>query len=77
MEKIISWNVNGIRACVNKGFISWLEKEKADIICLQEIKALEEQFPEELMNRKEHFYIFPAKKKGYSGVFIVNLDKFK
>jgi exodeoxyribonuclease-3 len=70
--KIVSWNVNGIRACVNKGFIDFLDTEKPDIVCLQEIKALEEQFPEELINRPEHFYIHSAEKKGYSGVTIIS-----
>jgi len=41
--KIISYNVNGIRAAVKKGFIDWLIKENPDIICLQEIKALKSQ----------------------------------
>jgi exodeoxyribonuclease-3 len=68
--KIVSWNVNGIRACHNKGFIDYLNKEKADIVCLQEIKALEEQFPDEVMERPEHLYIHSAQKKGYSGVAI-------
>ena len=70
--KIVSWNVNGIRACVNKGFIEFLDEQKADIVCLQEIKALEEQFPEELIGREEHFYIHSAEKKGYSGVTIIS-----
>lgn len=70
--KIASWNVNGIRACVNKGFIDWLDIEKADVVCLQEIKALEEQFPKELIERDEFFYIHPAQKKGYSGVTIIS-----
>ena len=72
LMKIVSWNVNGIRACVNKGFIDFLNNEKADVVCLQEIKALEEQFPEELMERSEHFYIHSAEKKGYSGVCIIS-----
>ena len=41
--KIVSYNVNGIRAAMNKGLIDWLVKEDPDVICLQEIKALEEQ----------------------------------
>lgn len=69
--KIVSWNVNGIRACVKKGFVEWMDEEKADVICLQEIKAEVDQFPEELTNRKEFFYIHSAEKKGYSGVCII------
>jgi exodeoxyribonuclease-3 len=73
--KIISWNVNGIRACVNKGFIDFLDTEKPDIICLQEIKAMEDQFPDELMQRKEHFFVHSAKKRGYSGTCIISKQK--
>jgi exodeoxyribonuclease III len=70
--KIVSWNVNGIRAVFNKGLLDYLDQEKADVICLQEIKALADQFPDELMQRKEYFYIHPAQKKGYSGVAIIS-----
>ena len=45
--KIISYNVNGIRAAIRKGFIEWLENTKADVVCLQEIKATPEQFDQE------------------------------
>ncbi len=68
--KILSWNVNGIRACHKKGFIESVKSTKADIICLQEIKALSEQFPEDLEDHFDHMYIFSAEKKGYSGVAI-------
>ena len=47
--KIISYNVNGIRAAINKGFIDWLVRENPDIICLQEIKALKNQLDLELL----------------------------
>lgn len=73
--KIVSWNVNGIRACHNKGFLDYLKKEKADVICLQEIKALEEQFPEDILNYTDHIYIHSAQKKGYSGVAIISKYK--
>ena len=46
--KIISYNVNGIRAAIKKGFIEWIVDESPDVICLQEIKALEEQLDLEL-----------------------------
>ena len=46
--KIISWNVNGIRSAYKKGFIEWIKKEDADIVCLQEIKANENQLTFEL-----------------------------
>ncbi|MBL7826059.1 MAG: exodeoxyribonuclease III [Saprospiraceae bacterium] len=69
MKSIISYNVNGIRAAISKGFWEWLETENPDVICLQEIKALREDVPllelEALGYR--HFW-HPAEKKGYSGV---------
>lgn len=69
--KLVSWNVNGIRACYNKGFVEWLNQESPDILGLQEIKALEEQFPDKILQQKKYFfYIYPAQKKGYSGVAV-------
>lgn len=67
--KILSWNVNGIRAADRKGLFGWFKKEKPDILCLQEIKAKKEQIPPHLKNTP-HYYTFfnPAKRKGYSGV---------
>ena len=75
--KIISYNVNGIRAAINKGFIDWLIRENPDIICLQEIKALKSQLDLELFNRAGyiHNYWFSAQKKGYSGVAILSRIK--
>jgi exodeoxyribonuclease-3 len=75
--KIISYNVNGIRAAISKGFISWLQQANPDIICLQEIKATPEQIPLldfELAGYPYHFW-FPAEKKGYSGVAILSKIK--
>ena len=67
--KLLSWNVNGIRAVDRKGFFQWFTKEKPDIICLQEIKAQKEQLPSHLRNTPNyHLYINSAEKKGYSGV---------
>ena len=66
--KIISWNVAGLRACLNKGFDKFFESEKADIYCLQETKVLEEQNPYHPYGY--HEYLYPAEKKGYSGVMI-------
>jgi exodeoxyribonuclease-3 len=70
--KIISYNVNGIRAAINKGFIEWLEQANPDVICLQEIKAMEEQVPTEEITKAGYpfQYYFSAQKKGYSGVAI-------
>lgn len=66
--KIISWNVAGLRACLNKGFDRFFEEEKADIYCLQETKLLEEQNPFHPYGYEE--YLYPAEKKGYSGTMI-------
>ena len=67
--RLISWNVNGIRAADKKGFFNWFKKEKPDILCLQEIKALPEQFPPYLRNTPSYYvYINPGERKGYSGV---------
>jgi len=71
--KIISYNLNGIRAAINKGFLDWLQQANPDVICLQEIKAHEDQIPiEEITNAGYPYqYYFPAEKKGYSGVAIL------
>jgi exodeoxyribonuclease-3 len=69
--KLLSWNVNGIRAAGRSGFLDWFEKEKADIVCLQEIKARPEQLEAELVNPlKYHALWNPAEKPGYSGTAI-------
>ena len=70
--KLISWNVNGIRACINKGFKEFFKKEKADIFCIQETKCQEEQV-KEIADKifKGYFqYWYSAEKKGYSGTAI-------
>lgn len=69
--KILSWNVNGLRAVHKKGFLDWFEIEKPDILCLQETKAHEEQLTEELKNINDyHSYFCAGLRKGYSGVAI-------
>ncbi|SDK85974.1 exodeoxyribonuclease-3 [Salinimicrobium catena] len=72
--KIISYNVNGIRAAIRKGFVEWLEQVDADVVCLQEIKANPEQFDQSLFEDIGYKYNswFPAVKKGYSGVAILS-----
>ncbi len=71
--KIISYNVNGIRAALNKGFIDWLTAADPDVICLQEIKALKEQLDLSVFEEAgyNYHYWFSAQKKGYSGVAIL------
>lgn len=71
--KIFSYNVNGIRAAISKGFLSWLETTSPDVICLQEIKANIDQIPlMEIEMLGYHHYWFPAQKKGYSGVALLS-----
>lgn len=78
MTKIVSYNVNGIRAAVSKGLIDWLKQTDADIVCLQEIKAMPEQVDKEVHDKlHEHAYWYPAQKKGYSGVAIFSKKKPK
>ena len=66
--KIISWNVAGLRACLNKGLDRFFESEKADIYCFQESKVTEEQNPFHPLMYKE--YLYPAERKGYSGTLV-------
>ena len=75
--KIISYNVNGIRAAIKKGFIEWLQQANPDVICLQEIKANEDQIPTEEITKAgyPYQYYFSAQKKGYSGVAILSKTK--
>ena len=66
--KIITWNVNGIRACAKKGFVEFMERQKADIFCVQETKAHPEQLgPELLEPLSTKSFFSSAEKKGYSG----------
>jgi len=74
--RVISANVNGIRAAANKGFFKWLQKQKADVICLQEIKAHSNQLlTEEFFPKEYHAFFCSAEKKGYSGVAIYSREK--
>lgn len=67
--KILSWNVNGLRAAYKKGFLEWFLEEQPDILCIQEMRALEEQLPSELKEIEGyHAYFCSAERKGYSGV---------
>ena len=70
--KIITYNVNGIRAALKKDWLGWMKSMDADVVCLQEIKATQDQVPEILMLEQmgyEHYW-YPAQKKGYSGTAI-------
>src|SRR3954470_16081945 len=69
--RIISYNVNGIRAAIKKGFIDWLYTDPADVICIQETKAEKENIDCEALNKLGYYdYWFSAQKKGYSGVAV-------
>lgn len=72
--KIISWNVNGIRAALKKGFIDSMKKENPEVICLQEIKAHPEQVDKILSDYEYHVWN-PAEKKGYAGTAIFSKIK--
>lgn len=77
MSKIISYNVNGIRSAISKGFLDWTQTISPDIICLQEIKANADQLDLSLFENagyKHHFW-HSAEKKGYSGVAILSRKK--
>jgi exodeoxyribonuclease-3 len=74
--KIISINVNGIRAAARKGMYEWLAKQSADVVCLQELKAQEDQIAGDPFHPKDYFsYFHPAEKKGYSGVGIYSASE--
>ena len=72
--KIISYNVNGIRAALNKGFREWFEKESPDVLCIQELKALPDQVIDFYSDLGYHMYWENAEKKGYSGVAILSKE---
>ena len=65
--RIITINVNGIRAAERKGFFDWLKKQNADVVCLQEIKAQEDQLDERFYPDDMHTFYHSAERKGYSG----------
>ncbi len=68
MIKLISWNVNGIRACITKGFLDYFNEVDADIFCLQEIKLSPDQLELSLAGYQQYFNY--AEKKGYSGTAV-------
>jgi len=74
--RVITVNVNGIRAAEKKGFFTWLKKQDADVVCLQETKAQEHQLEaDDFYPAGYHCYYFDAEKKGYSGVAIYARQK--
>ncbi|MBL6962803.1 MAG: exodeoxyribonuclease III [Bacteroidetes bacterium] len=74
--QIVSYNVNGIRAAINKGLISFLKESNSDIVCFQELKAHPEQFDlSQFEDLGYQCFWFPAQKKGYSGVGLLSKSK--
>ncbi|KAA6311791.1 Exodeoxyribonuclease, partial [termite gut metagenome] len=70
--KIITYNVNGLRAAGTKGLPEWLERESPDVLCIQETKLQPEQCPTEIFEALGYkTYLYSAQKKGYSGVAIL------
>lgn len=74
--RIVSYNVNGLRSAMTKGFVDWLKTDPGDVICLQEIKAQKDNVNYQLFDELgyEHYW-FPAQKKGYSGVAVLTRVK--
>lgn len=75
MLKISSFNVNGIRAAHRKGFTDWIEHCNPDVICLQELRAMEDQVPPSILELDYHGFYHSAEKKGYSGVGILSREE--
>jgi len=69
--RVITLNVNGIRSASRKGVFEWLKRQKADVVCLQETKAQEDQLTDPMFRPDgHHFFYYDAKKKGYAGTAI-------
>ena len=74
--RLLSWNVNGLRAVLKKDFLKWFLKESPDALCLQEIKATQAQLPPDVLYLPGyHLSIHSAEKPGYSGVATFTKDK--
>ena len=73
--RLISWNVNGLRAVYRKNFMEWFRSENADVVCLQETKSRPDQLPEDLLSVPGYHAAFSsAEKKGYSGVAVYSRE---
>ena len=78
MIKIYSYNVNGIRSALNKGFYNWLKEENPDLICIQELKATPEQVDIKIFEQLNYITLWnAAQRKGYSGVAVLTKLKPK
>ncbi len=68
--KLVSWNVNGLRACMKKGFMDFFNTVDADIFAIQETKMQESQLEDEMKPKGYHMYMYSAERKGYSGTLV-------
>jgi exodeoxyribonuclease-3 len=69
--RIVTLNANGIRSAASKGFLDWMKRQKADLVCVQEIKAQEADLTKDILApARHHAFFHPAEKKGYSGVAV-------
>jgi len=76
MTRILSWNVNGIRAAEGKGLFEWMDEIRPDILCLQETKAQPEQLTNRFLSREGYSSFFhSAERKGYSGVALYSREE--
>ena len=76
MAKIITCNTNGIRAAARKGFFEWLQREQADVVCIQETKAQVHQLEDPVFTPEGyHCYYNDAVKKGYSGTALYSREE--
>ena len=73
--KILSWNVNGLRAVAKKGFLDWFQQEQADIVCLQEVKAVENQVDIILSRPQGYYSVWHQGNPGYAGVLTYSKRK--
>ena len=77
--RLLSWNVNGIRAVQRKGFADWFNREKPDVLCLQETKAHPDQLDDGVLSPPGYqvYWSYPAERRGYSGVALFTREKPK
>lgn len=70
--RVVSWNVNGLRACANKGFAKWARRARLDVLGLQEVRALPDEVPDDVRRLRLHQHFAPAQRRGYSGVALLS-----
>lgn len=75
-KRLLSWNVNGLRAIHKKGFVNWLMSDRPDMLCLQETKASDDQIPKDLLSLEGyHSYFSAGPRKGYAGVALFSKEE--